>query len=78
MPSVRVSPKDFLKFMVAGASVVALGRLAYIGKLFNERSLSSNGSNLVFDHWQDTGSTNHTRSVSITDDTLLVAVYRNS
>jgi chitobiase/beta-hexosaminidase-like protein/Big-like domain-containing protein len=39
---------------------------------------ASNGSNLVFDHWLDTGSTNRARTVSIADDTLLVAVYRTS
>jgi hypothetical protein len=39
---------------------------------------ASNGNNLVFDHWLDTGSSNRNRTVSITDDTLLVAVYRTS
>lgn len=30
----------------------------------------------VFDHWQDTGSTNPTRTISITQDTAFIAVYR--
>jgi hypothetical protein len=31
-----------------------------------------------FDHWEDNGSTNQSRVVSITSDTTLTAVYRNT
>jgi hypothetical protein len=32
--------------------------------------------NFVFDHWEDTGSTNPSRSININRDTAVVAVYR--
>ena len=34
--------------------------------------------NLVFDHWLDTGSTSRDRPISITSDTQLTAVYRDT
>ncbi len=40
-------------------------------------TVSSYGS-LVFDHWADNGSTNPARTVSITQDTTLTAVYRTA
>ena len=38
----------------------------------------SNYGQIVFDHWQDNGSTNPTRAVSITQNTVLTAVYRSA
>ena len=37
-----------------------------------------NSGNLVFDHWLDTGSTSPDRAISITSDTQLTAVYRDT
>ncbi|MDG6906489.1 MAG: hypothetical protein JRN20_11960 [Nitrososphaerota archaeon] len=37
-----------------------------------------NSGNLVFDHWLDTGSTSPDRTISITSDTQLTAVYRDT
>jgi hypothetical protein len=36
----------------------------------------SNYGQWVFDHWADNGSTSQSRTVSITSNTQLVAVYR--
>src|ERR1700752_350134 len=38
----EVSRKDFLKLMVAGASVVALGKFADLANMFSGKPLSSN------------------------------------
>jgi hypothetical protein len=35
-------------------------------------------ANLVFDHWQDTGSTSPSKAISITKDTGYIAVYRTT
>lgn len=39
-------------------------------------SLTVSSFSRVFDHWQDTGSTNPTRTFSITQDTAFIAVYK--
>ena len=38
----------------------------------------SNYGQIVFDHWQDNGSTDPSRVVSITQDTVLTAVYKST
>jgi len=59
-------------------NMVASGSTPIPFTLTNNQNYELNVNNIgnyIFDHWEDTGSTNATRDISITSDTAITAVY---